>query len=151
AYLAALQYLGTPASPGYNATQAALVQANGFDISPYGEGVLVGRGKDVTPKDDGQWGIAVRYMFEPLDTEFGAYFMNYHSRLPIFSGEAGPLSAYRAAGAAGHAAGAAVQSTVAGQGCSGAPALWPGGVPSTTGQGIIAQQVQTVGTGVASA
>ena len=52
------------------------------------EGVVVRRAADKTPKDDGQWGIAFRYMFEPLDTEFGAYFMNYHSRLPIFSGQA---------------------------------------------------------------
>lgn len=146
AYDAALAYLNATSSPA-----AGLVAANGFDISPYGEGVLVGRGKDVTPKDDGQWGIAFRYMFEPLDTEFGAYFMNYHSRLPIFSGKAGPLSAYQAAGAAGQAAGAALQSTVAGQVCLAAPALCPGGVPSTTAQGIIAQQLQTIGTGVASA
>src|SRR5690606_19730738 len=43
----------------------------------------------------GQWGLAFRYMFEPLDTEFGAYFMNYHSRMPIFSG-AGPDAATQA-------------------------------------------------------
>ena len=146
AYDAALAYLNATNPPA-----AGLVAANGFDISPYGEGVLVGRGKDVTPKDDGQWGIAFRYMFEPLDTEFGAYFMNYHSRLPIFSGKAGPLSAYQAAGAAGQAAGAALQSTVAGQVCAAAPTLCPGGMPSAAALGIIGQQLQTIGTGVASA
>jgi hypothetical protein len=33
-------------------------------------------------------------MFEPLDTEFGAYFMNYHSRAPIFSATGAPQSIY---------------------------------------------------------
>ncbi|AYG43511.1 DUF1302 domain-containing protein [Pseudomonas sp. Leaf58] len=49
------------------------------------EGVLVRRGADRDARDSGQFGVAMRYMFEPLDTEFGAYFMNYHSRAPIFS------------------------------------------------------------------
>ncbi|MGE8371492.1 MAG: DUF1302 domain-containing protein [Pseudomonas putida] len=49
------------------------------------EGVLVRRGADRDARDSGQFGVAFRYMFEPLDTEFGAYFMNYHSRAPIFS------------------------------------------------------------------
>jgi hypothetical protein len=41
-------------------------------------------------RDSGQFGVALRYMFEPLDTEFGAYFMNYHSRAPIFSATGAP-------------------------------------------------------------
>ena len=57
-------------------------------LSPTSEGVIVPRKGDKDARDDGQWGIAFRYMFEPLDTEFGAYFMNYHSRAPIFSGAA---------------------------------------------------------------
>src|SRR5690606_22148037 len=50
------------------------------------EGVIVQRAGDKDARDSGQWGLAFRYLFEPLDTEFGAYFMNYHSRAPIFSG-----------------------------------------------------------------
>jgi len=39
------------------------------------------------PKDDGQFGMAFRYISEELgDTEFGVYFMNIHSRLPIVNG-----------------------------------------------------------------
>jgi len=39
------------------------------------------------PKDDGQFGMAFRYVSEELgDTEFGVYFMNIHSRLPIVNG-----------------------------------------------------------------
>ncbi|HFK1880387.1 TPA: DUF1302 domain-containing protein [Pseudomonas aeruginosa] len=60
------------------------------------EGVLIPRGGDRDPRDGGQWGLALRYLFEPLDTEFGAYFMNYHSRLPIFSSTAPGQSVYNA-------------------------------------------------------
>lgn len=39
--------------------------------------------KDITPRDDGQWGIGLKYYAGWLnDTEFGVYAMNYHSRLP---------------------------------------------------------------------
>ena len=61
---------------------------NVSQISATDEGVIVPRIGDSDARDDGQWGLAFRYMFEPLDTEFGAYFMNYHSRAPIFSGSA---------------------------------------------------------------
>ena len=47
---------------------------------------IVRRGPDRDARDSGQWGVSFKYMFDPLDTEFGAYFMNYHSRAPIFSG-----------------------------------------------------------------
>lgn len=39
------------------------------------------------PDDSGQFGLALRYYAEQLnDTEFGLYFANYHSRLPLISG-----------------------------------------------------------------
>ena len=42
---------------------------------------------DDEAKDDGQYGIAVRWYSEALgDTEFGAYYMNIHSRLPFING-----------------------------------------------------------------
>ncbi len=48
------------------------------------------RRKDREPEDSGQWGIALRYLAEGLNnTEFGFYFVNYHSRLPILSGRTG--------------------------------------------------------------
>ncbi|RRJ83536.1 DUF1302 domain-containing protein [Aestuariirhabdus litorea] len=49
------------------------------------------RAKDDEPSDDGQWGAAIRWYAEELgETEFGAYFMNYHSRLPSLGfGESG--------------------------------------------------------------
>lgn len=66
--------------------------AAGVDVNE--EGVLVRRGPDRDARDSGQWGASLKYMFEPLDTEFGAYFMNYHSRAPIFSATGAPQSIY---------------------------------------------------------
>lgn len=37
-------------------------------------------------KDGGQWGVAFRFPVEAIDTEFGVYAMNIHSRTPILSG-----------------------------------------------------------------
>ncbi|WP_053214556.1 DUF1302 domain-containing protein [Pseudomonas sp. Q12-87] len=78
-----------------------LLEGQGVNINE--EGVLVRRGPDRDARDSGQWGASLKYMFEPLDTEFGAYFMNYHSRAPIFSAQgaaqqfytAGPIAALR--------------------------------------------------------
>ncbi|CAI2795229.1 MULTISPECIES: DUF1302 domain-containing protein [Pseudomonas] len=68
------------------------LNALGVDVNE--EGVLVRRGPDRDARDSGQFGVAMHYNFEPLDTEFGAYFMNYHSRAPIFSAQGAPASAY---------------------------------------------------------
>ncbi|HEX2862777.1 MAG TPA: DUF1302 domain-containing protein [Lacunisphaera sp.] len=44
------------------------------------------RGTDNEPEDQGQYGLNFRYLAEPLNnTEFGLYYMNYHSRLPAIS------------------------------------------------------------------
>jgi hypothetical protein len=43
--------------------------------------------QDDTPKDDGQFGFALRWYAEELaNTEFGFYYMNIHSRLPNING-----------------------------------------------------------------
>ena len=45
--------------------------------------------QDDYASDDGQYGLALRYFSPALnDTEFGFFFMNYHSRLPLLSGYA---------------------------------------------------------------
>ncbi|MGJ7513601.1 DUF1302 domain-containing protein [Pseudomonas baetica] len=64
---------------------AALPTLTALGVDANNEGVLVRRGPDRDARDGGQWGASLKYMFDPLDTEFGAYFMNYHSRAPIFS------------------------------------------------------------------
>ena len=80
---------------------AALTSA-GVDVN--GEGVRVRRDKDRNARNSGQFGVALHYAYEPLDTVFGAYFMNYHSREPILSGRAASQSVYNAAMGAGSVA-----------------------------------------------
>ena len=55
------------------------------------------RGPDRTPDDLGQWGVALRYLAEDLNhSEFGFYFINYHSRLPAVSARTASLSSVQA-------------------------------------------------------
>jgi len=99
---------------GVNVPAAALENINtvlgnnGVNWGSPDEGVIVGRGRDQDARESGQWGLAFRYFFQPLDTEFGVYAMNYHSRTPIFSGRAGDASAYNLAGLAAQMGGALV-------------------------------------------
>ncbi|MYA89155.1 MAG: DUF1302 domain-containing protein [Boseongicola sp. SB0662_bin_57] len=52
---------------------------------PYPE---IKRINDREPPDDGQYGMALRYLSPALnDTEFGFYFINAHSRLPLVTGK----------------------------------------------------------------
>jgi len=87
-----------------NPVQNALAQ-RGVVFGTPDEGAVVRRGPDRDARDSGQYGVAMHYNFEPLDTEFGGYYMNYHSRLPIFSGKGGPASAYSGAGLVGQLVG----------------------------------------------
>ena len=50
----------------------------------------VARAPTQEPRDSGQWGVALRWYSEALnDTEFGFYFVNHHSRLPLVSARYG--------------------------------------------------------------
>lgn len=63
------------------------------DKSLYDMGIYAERGTDEDASDDGQYGIALKYYADSLNaTEFGLYYMNYHSRLPYASAEAGTFS-----------------------------------------------------------
>lgn len=45
------------------------------------------RVETIFPKESGQYGLALRWYAENLNTtEFGFFFLNYHSRLPLISG-----------------------------------------------------------------
>jgi len=58
-------------------------------IASIGCGGAVARLPNRNARDDGQYGGAVRWYAENFnETEFGFYFMNYHSRLPLLSGRA---------------------------------------------------------------
>ncbi len=52
-----------------------------------GCGASFPRAPNRNAKDSGQWGLAMRYFASQLnDTEFGLYYLRYHSRLPLLSG-----------------------------------------------------------------
>ena len=53
--------------------------AQGVRVTP--EGVMIRRGQDRDARDSGQFGIALRWLAD--SAEYGAYFMNYHSRTPV--------------------------------------------------------------------
>lgn len=51
----------------------------GIRVGP--EGVNIPRGGDRDARDSGQYGLALRWLGDT--TEYGLYFMNYHSRTPV--------------------------------------------------------------------
>ena len=63
------------------------------------EGLMIRRGKDNKAKDDGQFGLALRWLGD--NTEYGAYVMNYHSRTPFLSMKNADAAALAGIGAAG--------------------------------------------------
>ena len=74
-----------PGVPGLSASAVALYGA--FDPAAQ---IWVPRSPDHPASDDGQYGIAFRYLAHELkNTEFGFYYMNYHSRVPFFAGVKG--------------------------------------------------------------
>ncbi|TFY91028.1 DUF1302 domain-containing protein [Pseudomonas nabeulensis] len=69
----------TVASPAIAPLQPlAAAFGQGFEVNR--EGVVVQRAKDREARDGGQFGAALRWLGD--DTEYGLYFMNYHSRTP---------------------------------------------------------------------
>ena len=84
-----------PAAALANATIAGL---NAGLVGLYGLGdpaaaVWVPRTADRNPDDKGQYGFAFRYLATELNnTEFGAYYMNYHNRTPVLSAVKGTAS-----------------------------------------------------------
>ena len=78
----------------------------------------VARAPTQEPRDSGQWGVALRWYSEALnDTEFGFYFVNHHSRLPLVSARygtaAGLLNADLAAKGVGEGVKTGVEQAVA--------------------------------------
>jgi hypothetical protein len=76
------------AAPG---TVTPLIGQLGSNPFAQGNGLYVPLVKGKEPSDSGQFGFAFRFPVDKIDTEFGLYFMNIHSRLPIISGVAGTL------------------------------------------------------------
>ena len=126
----------------------------------FDEGWLgVSRDPDREPGNAGQWGVALRWYSEALnDTEFGFYFVNHHSRVPLVSARFGTPAGFQSglavAGAvsrpgsatAGAIAGAvtplvtaAVTDAVTQQVTQAVTAQVPAGIPNR--DDVIAQQV----------
>ncbi|OWJ98604.1 adhesin [Pseudomonas sp. A46] len=76
--------------PNLSANPLALAALSPFGIRLGAEGIEVPRAGDDDARDGGQWGAALRWFVPSLDTEFGAYFLNYHSRQPYVSSIASP-------------------------------------------------------------
>ena len=80
---------------GFGALTAAInadLAAGGLAAQPAFDSTFLGisRASDRNPDNDGQFGLALRLFPESLSgTEFGLYFVNYHSRLPIVSARTG--------------------------------------------------------------
>lgn len=55
------------------------------DPTSYANDLIIHRTGDKEPSDSGQFGLALRYFADPLNTEFGAYALNIHSRTPFTS------------------------------------------------------------------
>ncbi|WP_460148841.1 DUF1302 domain-containing protein [Pseudomonas sp. S3_E10] len=68
--------VGSPAIAPLQPVAARFGQ--GFGVT--NEGVIVRRAGDRDARDSGQFGAALRWLGD--DTEYGLYFMNYHSRTP---------------------------------------------------------------------
>ncbi|WP_050990467.1 DUF1302 domain-containing protein [Pseudomonas sp. M47T1] len=62
----------------------------GGSIDRYGNLKAATIGRDINARDDGQFGVAFRYTAEQLNnTEFGFYFVNYHSKEPTIHADLG--------------------------------------------------------------
>ena len=99
----------SPLAPAINADLAAAGLPGSFGL----DFMSVPRAADRDARDSGQWGVAVRYYAEELaDTEFGFYFVNHHSRLPIVSARYGTMEGITNAAGAAAALQAATSTTI---------------------------------------
>ena len=137
------------------------------DQETHDDGFLsVTRSPDREPDDSGQWGFALRYLAENLnDTEFGFYFVNHHSRLPLVSatygtrdgfdhgllaasavGRTGPATRQVLRDAATPAVTQAVTRAVAGQIREGVVEALPAGTPQSVIDGAVAARLDAPAT-----
>lgn len=73
-------------SADYGASGCNYVTVGPADQLSRQAGFVAVREADMEPEDGGQYGFALRYYAEELnDTEFGFYFYNIHSRLPVIN------------------------------------------------------------------
>ena len=95
------------------ANPAALALGATAPISSDPDFASADRGPDGAPRDSGQWGVALRYLAEDLNhTEFGFYFINYHSRLPTITARTAGVNSINAGLMAAGAVGSPGSNTV---------------------------------------
>lgn len=106
-------YFSTSDFAGLGGQQVFLAFGSFSDVNapPFWAGTVnrpfmgVPRNDDREARDDGQYGVALRFFLDKLaGTEFGLYYVNYHSRLPAVNGITGTIQGAGAAQAAGQAA-----------------------------------------------
>lgn len=114
------------------------------NASPSNTLLGVPRAPDIYADNAGQYGLAMRIYAPALnDTEFGFYFMNYHSRLPIISSWTGSAAGLAAAGNMSNVT-ATIVGNYLGNPTSSLPALVGAGMGAGASQvqaGAIAQTV----------
>ena len=91
------------ASGDYFATGCDYITVKANDKYSFDTGIYAEQQADLEPDDGGQYGLAARYYSEALnDTEFGVYYMNIHSRLPVLNAirTAVPAAIYASGGPA---------------------------------------------------
>ena len=77
---------------GLSSAGAGGLQGGGR-IDPAGNLKVASIGPDINARDDGQYGVALRYMAEQLNaTEFGFYFVNYHAKEPTIHADLGSFA-----------------------------------------------------------
>ncbi|MCP4702187.1 MAG: DUF1302 domain-containing protein [Gammaproteobacteria bacterium] len=97
-------YFSTNDYAGEGGNGVVLGFGKASDQTPLGFGARVPRTQTREADDNGQYGFAVRWLAPTLaDTEFGFYFINYHSRLPLISVTTGTVAGAAAGDYAGSA------------------------------------------------
>jgi hypothetical protein len=73
-----------PAAGSYFSSTDVLDAGGERLLLPMPAGSALFRGADLEPSRFGQWGVSLHYLAEDIDTDFGAYFISFHDRLPQF-------------------------------------------------------------------
>ncbi|PKA68161.1 uncharacterized protein DUF1302 [Pseudomonas baetica] len=81
---------GLAVGPNLSNNNLAKAALQPFGINLGQEGIILPRAQDKDARNSGQWGLALRLYVPEIETEFGGYVMNYHSRLPYVNTIGGP-------------------------------------------------------------
>jgi hypothetical protein len=103
----------------------------------------VPREADKLASDGGQYGLALRFLAPNLgDTEFGFYYLNYHSRLPTINGRTGTAEGLMDFGTIATNAPTVIGTTIAAGPAAGLGAAATAGLPTGASQVIVGTTYQ---------